>query len=112
MNEETKLIWRKTTDAFTLVDWSGVKRKDELPHEYVNGKRPKFWHVPADVIGDTRYNEYILLGVNMGPNKLYVGTVLAYREQVEVEKYLLAASRRLHDINAQIAGSEMVTTVL
>ena len=121
MNEETKLMWRKTTDAFALMDWSGVKRKDGLPQEYVNGKGPKFWHVPATVIGDTRYNEYIQLGEDVGkalgvtstfPSRIYIGTVLLYGEHALVEEYLFEASQRLHDLNAQIADSEMVTTLL
>ena len=115
-----KLIWRKTTDTLALMDWSGVMRRGELPPEYVNGKGPKFWLVPPGAMGGVRYIEYIQLGEDAGkaldantfPNKLYIGTVLTYREQERVAEYLLAASRRLHDLNVEIADSEIVTTTL
>ena len=120
MNEEIKLTWRKTTDTFTLMGWSGIKYKSELPYEYVNGKGPKFWSCcHHDDAGDIRYIKYIHLDNNAGkaldyntfPSGLYIGIVLTYREQARVAKYILNASQRLHDINAQIADSEIITTI-
>ena len=115
-----KLIWRRITDTFTLVDWSDSKRRDELPYEYVNGKGPKFWYVPPATIGGARYNDYVQLGENAGkaldtntfPNRLYIGTVLTHRENELVNKYLLAASQRLDDITKQIIDAETITTVI
>lgn len=114
-----ELIWRRITDSFTLVEMFDVKTRAELPYEYVNGNGPKFWLVPeANVVA--QHDEYIYLGKHTGKavdciaflNRLYIGTVLTHKENKLVGKYLLEASRRLHDLNIEIIDAEMVTTIL
>lgn len=114
---KAKFTWRKTRAYHTLIRWSDVLMKVELPYEYVNGNGPKFWYVPPIVAENTAYLEHIRLGSQLEPDELnmllFEGAVMPGMQYNEVMEYLQEAGKRLSEIKKAIVeeGEEFVIQV-
>lgn len=112
---KAKFTWRKTAIYHTLIHWSGVLTKAELPYEYVNGDGPSFWYVPPSVIEGTAYPEHVRLGSQLESdelNMLLEGTVLIENQYDLVRTYLNEAGKRLTRIRKMVEdGQEFVMQV-
>ena len=111
------LTWRNTSGATTLIKWDGIKQKDDLPYEYVNGATSKFWATAPTTLGDMHYDGCIMMGKDVGralgvDTVLYVGTVVTKQQYNWITNYLSQAVKRLNDINKQLEEAETITTVL
>jgi len=108
---KAEFTWRNPAAYYTLIRWSDVLRRDELPYEYVNGPGPKFWYVPPAVIEKTAYIEHIRLGHDNILNlpKLYEGAVLTVEQYKKVIEYLQGAGKRLPEIKKEIEEGEEFT---
>jgi len=108
---KAEFTWRKTAAYYTLLRWSNVLMKAELPYEYVNVSGPKFWYVPPVVVDKVAYIEHIRLGIEDKP-KLIVSSVLTGKQYNEVMEYLQEAGKRLSEIKKEIEdGVELVIQV-
>jgi len=113
---KAKFTWRRTASYYTLIRWSDVLMKVELPYEYVNGPGPKFWYVPPAVIEKTAYLEHIRLGSQLEPDELnmllFEGTVRIGKPYNQVTRYLQEAGKRLSEIKKEVEeGEEFVIQV-
>jgi len=110
---KAKFTWRKTRAYHTLIRWSDVLMKAELPYEYVNVDGPKFWYVPPIVMEKTAYIEHIRLGSQLDSNELnmllFEGTVLLGMQYNEVMEYLQKAGKRLSRIKKEVDEGEEFT---
>ncbi len=108
---KAEFVWRVTSQYCTLLRWSGVLLRAELPFEYVNGPGPKFWYVPSVVVGtvvvDDRitYDEHIRLAVDDAA-PLVAGSVILRENYDMLVEYLKSAGARLSDIKKEIVESE------
>jgi len=97
---KAKFTWRKNAECYTLLGWSDVLTKAELPSEYVGGPGPKFW--------DSRRN--VTLGPDSTvPDKLFESMVLTDKQYTIVMDYLCAAGKRLSRIMKEIEEGEEFT---
>ncbi|MCD6161846.1 MAG: hypothetical protein J7K40_05470 [candidate division Zixibacteria bacterium] len=105
---KTILSWRKTASHFSLIEWSGVLQKPELPPEYTNTPGAKFWCVPIQrciqLGGDSRCD---LIGVT-APARLYIGTTLTLEQHESLINYIAAAVKRLREAEIEIESAETV----
>ncbi len=108
---KAEFTWRVTSQYCTLLRWSGVLMKTELPFEYVNGPGPKFWYVlPVvvdNVVVDDRiaYEEHIRLAIGEATH-LVVGSVILREDYDMLIEYLTDAGERLSEIKKEIYESE------
>lgn len=108
---KAKFTWRNTAAYHTLIRWSDVLMKDELPYEYVNGYGPKFWYVPPIVVDKVAYIEHIRLWTEDRP-KLIVGSVLTGKQYGQVIRYLQGAGKSLSEIKKEVGeGEELVIEI-
>ncbi|MEA3338591.1 MAG: hypothetical protein U9R15_01365 [Chloroflexota bacterium] len=90
--------WRETSQYCTLMSWSGVLLKAELPFEYVNGPGAKFWYVPP-----------VYIQLNWGESvNLVVGSVIMREDYGMLIRYLQDAGERLSEIKKEVDAGDVV----
>lgn len=103
---KAKFTWRATSQYCTLLSWSGVLLKAELPFEYVNGPGAKFWYVPPVVDNKVAYGDHIKL--DHAPAHLVVGSVVLREDYDMMIRYLQNAGERLSEIKKEVDEGEVL----
>lgn len=106
-----KFLWRiteyKHAKLYTLINWSGVRDRRNLPPEYINYHGEKFWDVDDDHISLAGgMNNMRSIG-----NSLSRGTVLEEDEYTILIAHLQAAASRLKSVNWVIKDRSEIITV-
>jgi len=108
---KAEFTWRITSQYCTLIRWSGVLMKAELPFEYANGPGPKFWYVPPVVDVGVAYGDHIRLSIDAATH-LVVGSVILREDYDMLIEYLKSAGERLSEIKKEVnEGEESVVQV-
>lgn len=109
---KVKINWLKTRLGYTLLGYTDVLQKSELPAEYVNMSGPKYWYVPLAIVEKVAHGDYIAYYSGFHEYKLVVGMVLSPDEWEQVMKIFVEAGEHLADARKMVGAGEEITMLV